>query len=177
METTEAPLMQTEGGFHIWDKWAVELETAGLLTSLVMQSKPDLIVEAGTGRGIATSFLAQGVLFNKKGRIVTFEDDDGYFEQAKQNLESLECVEVLAGNSVNTELKPDFVFVDSYGIRREPVIQYWLTRSWNPLVIVHDATRKYRSLKFGEGVYIPGHDGVWIGRPRVRSVGINHLSL
>lgn len=178
METNVVGGLQVrENGFHTWDDWAVELETGGLLTSLVMSSKPDLIVEAGTGQGVATTFLAQGVGFNQKGKIITFEDDEGYLEICRKNLEQFEHVEIREGDSTGTDLEPQFVFVDSIGSQREKVIQYWLTREWKPLVVVHDARRPYHAFTYGEGVYIPGHDGVWIGRPRADGNSLKHLSL
>lgn len=51
----------------------IEIELAGTLMDLVVEFKPKSIVEIGTGYGVSTSALLQGVNTNKKGMIYTFD--------------------------------------------------------------------------------------------------------
>ena len=170
------PEIVTPSGHKQWTEWAVELETAELLFALVKASKPELVVECGTGEGVSAMFIAQALVLNEKGKLVSFESDKFWFDHAVRNLDEFDCVEVRNEESTETDLKPDLVFVDSLGTYRNEVIQFWLTRHWDPLVVIHDARRNYPAFSFGAGVYIPGHDGVWIGRPKSDGV-VKHLSL
>lgn len=158
-------LLRTESGHHIWDSMAIELETGELLYSLARELKPDLIIESGTGRGYATMFLVKACFLNEKGRIVTFEPEEEFRLEAIEQFDKIDEIEVRDGDSTGTDLKPDMVFVDCWGKYRIPVIEYWLTHPLRPLVVVHDANRDY-PFHLGEGVHIPGHDGVWIGRAK-----------
>lgn len=156
---------QADDGFWLWDSMAVEVETAGLLFSLVRQAKPRLVVESGTGRGVAARFICEALLANGHGALVTFEQDEVFRDIAADTLEGLPAT-IRPGMSRDSGLAPDMVFVDCYGPIREPEITFWLTQhELNPLVVVHDACRPY-PFHLGEGVFIPGHDGVWIGRPK-----------
>ena len=154
----------TASGHHIWDPWAVEFETAELIYTLVRAAKPRLVVEAGTGRGYAATFICLALNNNgQDGRLVTFEPDVTYRRIAAENLADYPA-ELREGDSRGTSLKPDMVFVDNYGPDREPVIRYWLEEhDGDPLIVIHDAARPY-PLHLGTGVFIPGHDGVWVGR-------------
>lgn len=158
-------LAVTETGHHIWDSMAIEHETGEFLFAVVRATKPRLIVESGTGNGVAASFLASALVENGQGgRLVTFEPDPGFRERAAQNLAQFPA-EVREGTSAPTDLDPDLVFVDCHGSIREPVIRYWLAEHpGSPLVIVHDAKRPY-PFELGTGVHLPGWDGLWVGRP------------
>lgn len=157
----------TATGHKIIDNMAIEQETGELLYALVREQKPDLIIESGTGRGVATQFLMMAVQKNGKGRIATFEPEIGFRVAATEMFADFAEVSVYDGTSEGTELEPDFVFVDCWGKYRVPVIEYWLTHPARPLVVVHDANRDY-PFHLGEGVRIPGWDGVWIGRAKER---------
>lgn len=159
--------IKTPTGHVIQDEMAIELETGELLYALVREQKPDLVIESGTGRGIATEFLHAAVRRNEKGRIATFEPEEKFRIQAEEKFWDYPEVEVYDGTSEGTDLEPDFVFVDCWGKYRVPVIEYWLTHPLRPLVVVHDANRDY-PLHLGEGIHIPGWDGVWIGRAKER---------
>lgn len=151
-------------GFVIWDSMAIEAETALFLFSLIRHQKPELVVESGTGQGISSTFIAEALVANGKGKLVTFEWFDHFREAAEKNLEGLP-VEVRPGLSADSGLEPDLVLVDCVTDRRVGEITFWLTHAKRPLVVVHDANRNY-PFHLGEGVHLPGHDGVWIGRAK-----------
>ena len=159
------PDLVTESGHHVWDEWAIEHETGLFLHALVRATKPRVVVEHGTGRGVAAEFLARALTENGQGgRLITFEPDDGYRAQAAERLAPLN-VELQPGMGVPFHGDPDMVFVDCYGPHREPVIRHWLAEHpGNPLVVIHDAKRSY-PFHLGTGVFLPGHDGLWVGRP------------
>lgn len=163
MSTPE--LRVTPSGHHIWDEWAVEEETAVLLYGVVKAAKPELVVECGTGNGYATSYLLGGLTENGKGRLVTFEPDDSFRTSTSARFGDSLPVEFREGTSKGTDLRPDLVFVDTYGGIREEVVVFWLTHPDRPLTVIHDACRNY-PFHLGEGVHIPGHDGLWIGRAK-----------
>ncbi len=151
-------------GFVLWDQFAIEAETALFLFSLIRHQKPNLVVESGTGQGISATFIGEALAANGKGQLVTFEWFDFFRDGAERKLEGLP-VEVRSGLSADSGLNPNVVFVDCVSDRREGEITHWLTHPDRPLVIVHDAHRNY-PFHLGEGVHLPGHDGLWIGRSK-----------
>jgi predicted O-methyltransferase YrrM len=152
-------------GFVIWDEYAIEAETALFLFSLIRHQKPDLVVESGTGRGISSTFIAEALAANGKGKLVTFEWFDFFREGAERELAGLP-VEVREGLSAESGLDPDVVFIDCVSDKRAEEITHWLTHPKRPLVIIHDARRNEYPFHLGDGVHLPGHDGVWIGRAK-----------
>ena len=151
-------------GFTLWDDFAVEVETALLLFSLVRQSKPLLAIESGTGQGISTAFIAEALVMNGEGELVTFETSDFFADAARESMKGLP-VTVEQGLSRTTQRRPQFVFLDGATDERVAEITFWLTHPNRPLTVVHDARRDY-PFHLAEGVYIPGNDGVWIGRAK-----------
>jgi predicted O-methyltransferase YrrM len=152
---------------------SIELETAELLCALVRYTKPELVVECGTGQGLSTQAIAQGLLANGSGVVHSWEPIEEFFIQATEVFGDHSNVVIHRGiASEDCDLTPDFVFVDTGGGPdvREPDIAHWLQHEANPLVVVHDANRKYESFRLGEGVLIPGWDGVWIGRGSLGAV-------
>ncbi len=160
-----AELQVTASGHHIWDDWAVEEETAILLHALVRAARPELVVECGTGNGYATSYILGGLTENGKGKLVTFEVDNAFRISTQARFGDDLPVEFREGTSEGTDLHPEMVFIDTYGGMRNPIIKFWLTHPDRPLTVIHDAKRDY-PFHLGEGVFIPGHDGVWIGRAK-----------
>lgn len=55
------------------DRLAIEPEYGIILKDLIIESKPKVIIEIGTGKGFSTSFLLQAVNKNKWGTIYTFD--------------------------------------------------------------------------------------------------------
>lgn len=162
-------MLVTESGHHVIDEMAVEQETAELLYALVRASKPLLVVESGTGKGYATQPLLEALRANGQGgRLVTFEPEEEFRTVQQQIYKDAVDCEVKDGTSEGYGFVPGLVFIDCWGRYREPVIRYWLTHPERPLVVIHDANRPY-PFHLGEGVHIPGHDGVWIGRAKEKS--------
>ena len=164
-ELLDQATMVHSNGFVLWDQFAIEAETALFLFSLVRHQKPELVVESGTGQGISSTFIGEALAANGKGKLVTFEWYDFFFDGAVQKLKGLP-IEVRSGLSADSGLDPDLVFVDCVSDKRVEEITHWLTHPKRPLVIIHDARRTEYPFHLGEGVHLPGHDGVWIGRAK-----------
>jgi hypothetical protein len=150
-----------KGEFHEWDVMAVELEVAELLYALIRAAKPRLVVEAGTGRGIAACFIAEALRDNGAGRLITYEPDPLYVAEARAALEGLPA-DVREGRSFEHQGEPpQVVFIDSLGGCRHEDVEFWLAGEPLPLVIVHDANRDYglqagARLTAGRGVWMLG---------------------
>lgn len=162
----QEPLCATSTGHRPWGPMTVELEMAELLYSLTRYAKPSVVVECGTGEGVSTQAISTALHHNGCGTVHSWEPIVELYEQAARMFSGRPNVVVHHGNSRDCDLNPDLVFVDSGGGAhvRNPTIAHWLRHHACPLVVVHDASRGYEALDLGEGVYIPGWDGVWIGR-------------
>lgn len=165
----------TGHGYQCWDEIAVEVETGEFLYGLVRAAKPKLIVESGTGKGYATRYLAAAAAANGHGEIVTFEVHQGLRADAADLFAGMP-VTVAAGVGADAPgLKPDLVFCDCVSDQRDRDIRYWLTHPGRPLVVIHDAKRPY-PYHLGEGVHIPGHDGLWVGRAKPAAFTLHTLA-
>jgi len=149
-----------EEGFHRWDGMAMEYEYQVLLQSLVLASKPELVIETGTGRGYTSAFIADALVENGFGKLITFEPDPKFAEEARANLAGMPVEVVNAPSSTYTGRDPDFLFLDSGPEYRKDEIERWLSRP-GLLVAVHDANRAY---PLGLGLRLVGGDGFWVGR-------------
>ena len=54
----------------------IELEYGRLFRRYVLDMKPDLIVEIGTGWGYSTAWFMLGLMENKKGKIITIDEHE-----------------------------------------------------------------------------------------------------
>lgn len=142
---------------------APTLEDCELLHSLVRVTKPERVLELGTGMGVSARFLSDALLDNGAGHLTTVESDKQFWEAIDETLTPK------AGNVSLFEKAPtnaDFnlVFIDSGWQQRKHDIRHWLSVK-GPLLVVHDANRDYAGLQ-SHGVFLPGSDGLWIGRAR-----------
>lgn len=156
-------------GHKAWGPMTVELEMAELLHALVRYAKPELVVESGTGEGFSTQVISMALRENGKGVVHSWEPIGEFYESAVKVFENHTNVVIHQGRSnEDCDLVPDLVFVDTGGGEefRNPDIAHWLEHEAKPLVVVHDANREYEAFGLGEGVRVPGWDGVWIGRGR-----------
>ncbi len=114
-----------ERGWRAWDEWGVEVETAEFLHALVRLTKPELVVEAGTGRGYAAYAIATALEENGHGHLVTFEPELSFRQASTVRLAGLP-VTIEDGYSWDYDgADPDLVFVDSYGAIRERDLRFW----------------------------------------------------
>jgi Predicted O-methyltransferase len=148
-----------ERGWRAWDEWGVEVETAEFLHALVRLTKPELVVEAGTGRGYAAFSIATALAENGHGRLVTFEPELSFRQAATVRLAGLP-VTIESGYSWGYEGDdPDLVFVDSYGEVRERDLRFWLPRE--SMIVVHDAHEHAHLLEGEGGFTIATPRGLW----------------
>jgi len=159
-----------EGDHLSIDSMSVELEVAELLYALVRQSKPNVVVECGSGKGYASRFIAEGLKANgEDGFLFTYEQDHEYAEQAQELLRGLPATVVVNYSHDNPPVHfPDLVFIDSLGGEpRERDMDHWFACAARPVIVIHDAAH-YPPSTFarGEGVLLQAGRGVWIGRAR-----------
>lgn len=119
-----------------------ETEVSRFLYSLVYLTKPSFIVETGTFKGDGTISLAEGLLKNKFGHMITIEVDPMLADIAKKNLSGYP-VEVFCGNSLNyIPSEPiDLLFLDSKRIlRKEEFIRFKPYLHKKSIIIWHDSS-------------------------------------
>lgn len=164
-----AATVKRDQGFRGWPapyaQMAVTLEDAEFLHALVRVTKPAIVLELGTGLGISGRFIAEALVENGLGRLYTVEPSLEIAQSPHQVLLGTDLPYLFwGGNEPGREIKPDMVFIDSAVSFRQRDIQRWVTSPFEVLVVVHDANRGYR-LDERCGVFLPGTDGLWIGRP------------
>ncbi len=147
---------------------SVTLEDAEFLYALVRVTKPLAVVESGTGNGISGKFIGEALKANGHGALTTYEPLRVHVDPARAligpdvpvTVVNEECPGWREGDST------DLVFLDSAPTdRRQEEMSHWLNCGYEGIVVVHDAARDYPELR-GRGVYLPGADGLWIGRGR-----------
>ena len=146
---------------------APTLEDCEFLYALVRVTKPGLVVETGTGLGVSATFIATALADNKLGELFTFEPNLEYAAQARESLRGLPA-KVVTGSYAGRSLKkePNLVFIDSGVHSRSDEIVDWLKSEYKGLVCIHDANRDYSGTAYGTGVFLPGSDGLWLGRAK-----------
>ena len=148
--------MRPEGKWTVWDVMAVEVECAEFLHALVRLLKPELVLESGTGRGMASRYIARALKENKSGRLITFEPIEQFASEARARLAPYDA-EVLAGSSLGYDGDaPDLVFLDSGPETRPAEIEHWLPR--DVALVIHDAYR----YELPGGVLLPTSRGLWL---------------
>lgn len=153
------------GGYHVFGgayaQMSVTLEDAEFLYALVRVTKPALVLELGTGLGVSARFIAEALSANGCGDLLSIEPDR---ELAMRSNTLLGDFPVVVSWRVPKGRTPDLVFIDSGYERRQADITEWLTNGYQGLVCVHDAGRDYAGLREAPGVFLPGVDGLWLGR-------------
>jgi predicted O-methyltransferase YrrM len=148
--------MQAEEKWTAWDDMAVEVECAEFLHALVRLLKPELVLESGTGRGMASLYIARALKANKAGRLITFEPIAQFASEARARLAPYDAA-VLTGSSLGyCGAPPDLVFLDSSPETREAEIDQWLARE--VALVIHDAHR----YELPGGVLFPTARGLWL---------------
>jgi hypothetical protein len=156
-------------GYHLFDgdlaQMSLNLEEAEWLYTLVRLMRPMAIHEFGTGLGVSTKFLLQGLLDNGFGEMYSVEPDEALHERARKLLMPTGgCCMVISPDEPRVGVAPDLVFIDSGYQTREADITEWLTNGYQGLLCVHDTNRDYEGLRGKPGVYVPGPNGFWLGR-------------
>ena len=158
-----------QGTFRAFDMMAVTLEDGDFLYALVRVTKPRIVVESGSGSGISGTFIATALQDNGFGELVTYENAQAYYELATEQLKGLPA-EVRLGEAVDypwRDLPPEIVYIDSDMGRRHNDLKHFLTCGYRGIVVLHDANREFPNVdEHGEGVYLPGADGLWVGRSK-----------
>jgi predicted O-methyltransferase YrrM len=142
----QAHLFQTFSGA------GTEIETLWLLWALIRRTKPQMVLETGTLRGVGTFALSSALKENGRGKLISlemdkdiaikaysvFNDSDiaGYFEII--NMNSLEFIEKLD----TQKTKFDFAFFDSKNnIRPAEFKMLYEKGGLTNLVAFHDTSR------------------------------------
>lgn len=138
--------------FHTFGGGETEIETLWLLWALLRITKPQLVLETGTFRGVGTFALASALKENGRGKLISLEMDKDkaikaynvlkgnditdFFEIINQN--SLEFIEQL-----DTQIfKFDFAFFDSKNnIRPTEFKMLYEKGGLTNLVAFHDTSR------------------------------------
>ncbi len=155
------------GGFMVFPEpyrqMSVTLEDAEFLYALVRLTKPERVLEIGSGYGVSGLFIGQALADNGSlgGRLETVEPDEELRDHASHVLAFVPAF--VGGFADENDLDWDLVFIDSDYTRRQDDITAWLTNGYRGLVCVHDAHRSY-DLADGVGVMLPCTDGLWLGR-------------
>src|SRR5438270_13758436 len=76
--------------WSMYDSMTAEVEVLEFLRSVVTTLKPELVVETGTFSGISTLWIAEGLKYNGRGRVITCEYDPLVYADAKKRIESSE---------------------------------------------------------------------------------------
>lgn len=133
---------------------AAELETLTFLNALVYLTKPECVLETGTGSGYSAAAIASALRQNGRGRLHTVELDPAVARDAQANLsqvgDDLEpWVTFHVGDSL-TLIREwqgpqfDFVFFDSLVAFRHVELELLMERSLlsaNALCAFHDTSR------------------------------------
>jgi predicted O-methyltransferase YrrM len=142
------------------DRWTIdepassERELRDFLSAMIRLLKPELVVETGCYLGRATKAMAEALVLNGRGRLVTCDTDDECVWSTCQQLgDAGRVVAVLQcrGRDVPELREADLVFLDSdYPERRA---EFELVKP-GALVVIHDTRISYHS-------DIPPHEG-WV---------------
>lgn len=153
-------------GYPCWEselgRMAVTLPEAEFLHALVALTRPNAILELGTGSGITGRFIAEAAA-TYGGWLTTVERDPVFVDRARDLLHDPLPVSVVETEPEGASY--DLVFIDSAVNHRSADIVRWLGYKLpDPLVVVHDTDRRYPELRLGEGMFVDGPTGFWIGR-------------
>ena len=144
----------TEHGYQIDEPASSELEVRGLLRTLVLVTRPALVVETGCYLGRGTIAIADALREARRGRLVSCDTEPSYVQGVNQHLERHQLpgeVRTCRGVDLPELREADLVFLDSdYRWRRA---EFDLVKP-GALVLVHDTRISYDS-------EVPPHEG-WV---------------
>lgn len=113
-----SPLFHNAPGGHCA---SVEVEMGQRIMALVEESRPDVLVEVGTNKGMSSAWLMMGMLLNGRGRLTTFDIEDVRAVHGTPYWESLGlpaslvdyAISPVWGNPPQLPASIDFVFHDA----------------------------------------------------------------
>lgn len=138
--------------FRTFEGAGTEVETLWLLWALVRRSKPELVLETGTLRGVGTMALASALKENGRGKLVSLEVDRNRALEAYNVLKGTDLTdffEIVSQDSLEfirgldtTRIKFDFAFFDSKSdIRPLEFKTLYEKGGLTNLVVFHDTSR------------------------------------
>jgi len=137
--------------YSMIDRVSAEAEVLQFLKSLVIILKPSFILETGTYKGASSLALAEGLIYNKYGKMVTIEVDNELAFSAKKALRDYPVL-VHCGSSIEYEPKEkiDLLFLDSTRtIRKQEFCRFKSYLSKDAIIVWHDsALRKDNSIVY-----------------------------
>jgi predicted O-methyltransferase YrrM len=135
------------------DSQSSELEVLDFLKSIVLTTKPRLIVETGTFIGYSAIKMAEGLKANGFGKLITIEFDPDIFAKAKQRIELSglrDWIEYRNASSLETPIDGtiDILFSDSHLTIREQEIRRFLPQiDPRGLILIHDASSHFKVVR------------------------------
>jgi len=135
------------------DSQSSELEVLDFLKSIVLTTKPRLIVETGTFIGYSAIKMAEGLKANGFGKLITIEFDPDIFAKAKQRIDLSglgDWIEYRNASSLETPIDAtiDLLFSDSHLTIREQEIRRFLPQiDARGLILVHDASSHFKVVR------------------------------
>lgn len=122
----------------------VESEVGEFLYGLVRAIKPENILETGTHKGIASSYMALALKENNKGHLDTIEFDPQHYEEDYHMWDSLTISNYITLHEMKsenfvTDKVYDLVLLDTEpDIRFEEFIQFYNSVKPGGIIIIHD---------------------------------------
>jgi predicted O-methyltransferase YrrM len=135
------------------DSQSSELEVLDFLKSIVLTTKPRLIVETGTFIGYSAIKMAEGLKANGFGKLITIEFDPDIFVKAKQRIDLSglrDWIEYRNASSLETPIDGtiDLLFSDSHLTIREQEIRRFLPQiDPRGLILIHDASSHFKVVR------------------------------
>jgi predicted O-methyltransferase YrrM len=135
------------------DSQSSELEVLDFLKSIVLTTKPRLIVETGTFIGYSAIKMAEGLKANGFGKLITIEFDPNIFAKAKQRIDLSglrDWIEYRNASSLETPIDGtiDLLFSDSHLTIREQEIRRFLPQiDPRGLILIHDASSHFKVVR------------------------------
>jgi predicted O-methyltransferase YrrM len=135
------------------DSQSSELEVLDFLKSIVLTTKPRLIVETGTFIGYSAIKMAEGLKANGFGKLITIEFDPDIFAKAKQRIDLSglkDWIDYRNASSLETPIDGtiDLLFSDSHLTIREQEIRRFLPQiDPRGLILIHDASSHFKVVR------------------------------
>ena len=150
--TRPRPTCPNPGHWHTRDIQATEIEVVDMVHGMIRGLQPDVVLETGTSRGFMTFRIAQALLQNDHGVVVTFEPDPAVRVEALENWGDHPARDVISSCDVGsldvqwTGGPIDFAWHDSLLELRVPEFDYYLPFYSNRAVVCfHDTAPKFGS--------------------------------